>query len=63
MTMSGLMNSSAGAASPVGRNSPVKRSMMRLFDSAVTCLVSDSAEAAELALPLAVPAAAREYDR
>src|SRR5437870_12944079 len=33
--MSGLRNSSASAASPVVRNSLVKRSMMRLFDSAV----------------------------
>jgi hypothetical protein len=35
MTMSGLMNCSPSAWSPVGRNSRVKRSMVRLLDSAV----------------------------
>src|SRR5439155_20649325 len=39
MTMSGLTNSSASAASPVGRNSRVKRSMVCLFDSTIMRLL------------------------
>jgi hypothetical protein len=58
--MSGLMNSSASATSPVGRNSPVKRSMVRRFASVVALLVEpDPAEVTGLAL---VPAASSPSD-